>query len=220
MAEQDSVPRSQLRPDRRRGVAAPGPPDAAVPEHGRGGPAPESVGQANASLRHEAEGRLLSTPQGDPLVAPDEPAVRVVALVMVAGLVGLAGWLVAYGWRTFTDVLEGRIPKDVAAYTWPLLALIVLLPPVVRRLWLVARRGVDPESEGEGIEAVESRAFLEAVERHDTLLEAQRLAAEEVGGDLNAESRPEDQASPLYEPTGRGYEARIAAPMKERGDVG
>jgi hypothetical protein len=158
--------------------------------------------------------------QEDPLVAPDEPAVRVVALVMAASLVGLAGWLVAYGWRMFTDVLAGRVSKDVAAYTWPLLALIVLLPPVVRRLWLVARRGVDPESEGEGIEAVESRAFLEAVERHDRLLEAQRLAAEEVGGDLDAESRPEGLSPPPCEPTDRGYEARIAARMKERGDPG
>ena len=68
--------------------------------------------------------------------------------------------------------------------------------------------GVEPDSEDRAIAAAESRAFLEAVERHDRLLEAQRLAAENADGDLNGEH------------TGRGFEAKIATGMKERGDPG
>ena len=110
--------------------------------------------------------------------------------------------------EAFSDVLAGRVPNDMGAFPWLFLTLVVLLSPIIRRLWLVARRGLDPEAEGEVIDAVESRAFLEAVERHDLLLEAQRLAAEKADVDLDGE------------PTDRGFEARIAARMKERGDPG
>lgn len=123
-------------------------------------------------------------------VAHVDVPLRVVALVMAVGLVSFAGWMLWMAWTLFVDGRTGRIQKDLAVLAGSLLLALPLLLVPARRLWLVARRGVDPEPEGEVIDAVESRAFLEAVERHDRLLEAQRLAAEEAGGELNAERRP------------------------------
>jgi hypothetical protein len=152
---------------------------------------------------------------GEGHVAQVAVPLRVVALVMAVGLVGFTGWIMWMAWTLFAEgVMDGT------AIGGFLIALPVLLLPLAGRLWLAARRGVDPEPEGEVVDAVESSAFLEAVERHDRLLEAQRLAAEEAGGVVNAESRPEGPDSRLDEPTDRGDEARIAARMQERGDPG
>jgi hypothetical protein len=80
---------------------------------------------------------------------------------------------------------------------------------MIRRLWRVARSGVDPEPEREVVAAVESQAFLEALERHDRLrLEAQRVTAEEADGVVNAERSPEGRDPRLDEPTDHGYEAK------------
>jgi len=129
---------------------------------------------------------------------------RVLALIMTAGLVGFAGWMVRMAWRMFIEGWTGRVPME-RSLIWSLLVGVFLLLPVSRRLWRVAWSGVDPEPEREVVATVESRALLEAVERHDQLrMEAQRLAEAEAGGALNAERRPEGQAPPLYEPTDRG----------------
>ena len=112
--------------------------------------------------------------EDEPLIASHEPEMRVTALVMAAGLVGFSGWVVVESWKLLVDVLDGRIPRNVATPIWSLLIVVVFLLPFIRRLWLVARRGVDPEDKREGTDAVESRAFLEAVERHDRLLDASR----------------------------------------------
>src|SRR5215213_8166644 len=64
MIEHDSVPSSPVRPDGHPApsIPSPGSSNAPIPGHGRGAPARTSEDQANASLRHEAEGRLLSAP--------------------------------------------------------------------------------------------------------------------------------------------------------------
>ena len=141
-----------------------------------------------------ADDRSLAAPRGevsiDPLTAttvedrpagpPWAPAVedhveqvsaplRVVALVMAVGLAGFAGWVLWMAWSLFADGWTGRAPMEKRWIGGLLIAVPLLLVPA-RRLWLVARRGVDPEPEGEVIGAVESRAFLEAVERHDLRL--------------------------------------------------
>lgn len=114
----------------------------------------------------------------EPLIAPDASAMRVAALVLAAGLTGLGGWIVFYAGSLLIDWLAGRIPKEVATPILLPLALCIFLPSVIRRLWRVARWGVDLTPEN--IEAIESHAFLEAVERHDRLVEARRSAAEGV----------------------------------------
>jgi hypothetical protein len=142
--------------------------------------------------------------QVDPFVAPVDAALRVVAFVVAAGLVVIAVWYVAPAWGMFVDWWAGRAPMDTD-FIWKLLAFAALLLLPIRKLLLAARHGVEPGVERGELAAIESRAFLEAVERHDRLrMEAQRVAAEEAGGGLNRK------------PTGRGYEAGNAARMKER----
>jgi hypothetical protein len=149
--------------------------------------------------------------QVDPFLAPVDAGLRVVAFIVAAGFVGFLGSLLAAAW-VYWDT----------AFIWIFLLFATFLFPLVRRLWLAVRQGVEPglANDRDEIDAIESRAFLEAVERHDRLVEAQRLAAEEAGGVLNAERRPEGQAPPLSESTDRGYETKIAARMEERGDPG
>jgi hypothetical protein len=145
---------------------------------------------------------------------------RVLALVIAAGSFAVVGWLVAHAWWLFTDGLAGRVPMNKSTISTFLLIVVFLLP-MIHRLWRVARSGVDPEPERKVIDAIESRALLEAVERHDRLrMDAQGLVGEEVGGVLNAESRPSSRDPHLDEPTGRGDEARIDARTKERGAPG
>lgn len=112
------------------------------------------------------------------LVASDEPVLRVVAVVLIVLFVGIAGWSVTYAWKLFTDVLAGRALKDVAVFIWLFLSLLVFFPPIIRRLYRVARWGADRTK------TIESRAFLEALERHDRELEAQRLTAEGIRDEL------------------------------------
>jgi hypothetical protein len=143
---------------------------------------------------------------------------RVLALVIAAGSFAVVGWLVAHAWWLFTDGLAGRVPMDKSTISTFLLIVVFLLP-MIHRLCRVALRGVDPEPERKVIDAVESRALLEAVERHDLLLEAQRLAAEEERV-LNAERAPKAGTRAATSPPTAADEARIAARMKERGDPG
>jgi len=151
----------------------------------------------------------------DHFVARIDVALRVVALVVAAGLTGMAVWLVAFAWRLFADQWAGRVPMDTS-FIWIILSLAALYP-VIRKMWLTARRGVNPALDAAEVAAVESRAFLEAVERHDLLrVEAQKQAAAEVGGALETERRP--GARELDEPGDRDYESRIANRMKERGE--
>jgi hypothetical protein len=144
----------------------------------------------------------LAPARGEDHVVHVAVPLRVVALVMAVGLVGFTGWIMWMTWTLFAEGVIGRI--RIGGF---LIAVPVLFLPLARRLWLAARRGVDPEPEGEVIDAVESRAFLETMERHDRLLEAQRLSAEEAGGDVRAERRPEAQDSRPDEPTDRDDES-------------
>jgi hypothetical protein len=182
----------------------------------------------SSGLRGTADDRPPETPSEPPPLAPlqrdhfvanVDTSLRVIAFVAAAGLTGIAGWALASAWRRIADGLAGREPMDISAIATVLLLIAVLLP-AIHRLWRSVRHGVKPKLDAAEIAAIESRTFLEAVERHDRLLEAQRLAAEEVGGVLKAERRSEGRDSRLDEPTDRGYEARSAARMKERGDPG
>jgi hypothetical protein len=141
--------------------------------------------------------------------------IRVLALVMAAGLVGSAVWIGVLGWPLIADLWAGRAPGfiSLAEYLLPFLPLPLLLS---YRLLRVAR-GLDTPLRERDMAEFESRAFLEAVERHDRLrMEAQRLTAEEAGGVVDqGGGKPR-----LDEPTDCGYEAKIAARMKERGDPG
>jgi hypothetical protein len=73
------------------------------------------------------------------------------AAVAIGSLVALAAW----GWHAFT----GYLP-----YFAPLAAACVLLAP---KLWRAAETGVDLRAEAAAKEAVESRAFRDAVDRLD-----------------------------------------------------
>jgi len=164
--------------------------------------------------RESSEPLPLAPLERDHFVAHVDVALRVVALVVLAGLTGMAGWMVVFAWRHLAE------QRTDISYIWVILSLAALCP-MIRKMWLTARRGVAPALDAKEIAAVESRAFLEAVERHDLLrTDAQRRAAEEAGGVVNAERRPEARDSRLDEPIDRGDEARIAARMKERGDPG
>jgi hypothetical protein len=164
--------------------------------------------------RGPAEPPLAPSRSDDYVVRVATP-LRVVALVMAAGLVGFAGWMVMMAWTMFTEGWAGQVPIDPLTI-WALLIGVPFLLVVSRRLWRVARSGVDPEPEREVVDAVESRAFVEAVERHDRLrMEAQRLAAEEAGGVVNAERRPEARDPRLDGPS--DVADRIAARVKEGG---
>jgi hypothetical protein len=157
---------------------------------------------AAAVERGRAESPLAPSRSDDHVVRVATP-LRVVALVMAAGLVGFAGWMVMMAWTMFTEGWAGRVPMD-KPIIWSLLIGVPFLLAVSRRLWRVARSGIDPEPEREVAAAVESRALLEAVERHDRLrMEAQRLAEEEAGGAVNAERHPEARAPRLDEPGDR-----------------
>ena len=222
MIEHDSVPRSPVRPGSRPGSlqAAPGPSNAPVPEHGRGTPAQTAEDQANASLRHETEGRLLSAP------------LRVLVCVLAVCLFGLvvrvlldmALALVTEGWGGL-EYMRGML--------WEMLIGVPLfLFFTYQWLWRRGWTGVDETAEREA-EAFESRAFLEALERHDRLL-AEAQAGAEGEGQSDPASRPEesgdehvDESTDRYESAARRYElaaqrhaAAVAARMKERGDPG
>jgi len=164
--------------------------------------------------RESSEPLPLAPLERDHFVAHVDVALRVVALVVLAGLTGMAGWMVVFAWRHLAE------QRTDISYIWVILSLAALCP-MIRKMWLTARRGVAPALDAKEIAAAESRAFLEAVERHDLLrTDAQRRAAEEAGSVVNAERRPEARDSRLDEPIDRGDEARIAARMKERGDPG
>jgi hypothetical protein len=138
----------------------------------------------------------------DHFVAHVDVALRVVSLVVAAGLTGFAGWLVTIAWRLVADAWAGRAPMD-GSFIGIILCLAAFLP-MIRKTWLTARRGVEPAVERKEIAAIESRAFLEAVERHDRLRMDERLAAEEAGGVVNAQRRPEARDPRLDEPSDRG----------------
>ena len=164
--------------------------------------------------RESSEPLPLAPLERDHFVAHVDVALRGVALVVLAGLTGMAGWMVVFAWRHLAE------QRTDISYIWVILSLAALCP-MIRKMWLNARRGVAPALDAKEIAAAESRAFLEAVERHDLLrTDAQRRAAEEAGGVVNAERRPEARDSCLDEPIDRGDEARIAALTKERGDPG
>jgi hypothetical protein len=94
---------------------------------------------------------------------------------------------------------------------------------LVPRLWRSRHRHVDPVTgKDPAIEATESRAMREALERYDRLLsEAQTVSGLEAGGESHPTRLPDEiKDLRFYEPTDRGYEAKIAARMKERGDPG
>jgi hypothetical protein len=171
------------------------------------------------AARDPSEPPPLAPLEPDHFVARVDVALRVVALVVLAGLTGFAGWLVTLAWKMVADAWAGRVPLDTS-----LLGIILCLAafcPVIRKMWLAARRGVEPAVERKEIAAIESRAFLEAVERHDRLrMDAQRLAAEEAGGVVHAERREEAEDPRLDEPSDRGEQARIADRMNEREDPG
>lgn len=111
------------------------------------------------------------------LVPSDEPGIRVLALVAAVSLVGAVGGLMAYAWQLFAAGAAGRVSKEMVVSICLFLSAVVLLPGI-RRLWRIARRGV--RAAPGSIETTESRAFVEAVERYDRQLEAQRLAADEI----------------------------------------
>ncbi|MFL5385685.1 MAG: hypothetical protein ACJ8GN_24480 [Longimicrobiaceae bacterium] len=158
-----------------------------------------SVGSTvSPAERHSSEPPPLApVQQENSFVAPVDAALRVGAFIVAAGIVGLGAW-----WL-FADWVAGA-PMS-ASSIWFFLFWVAFSFPVIRELWLVASQGFD---RGPDAAETESRAFLEAVDRHDRLLEAQRLAAEKADGDLNGE------------PADRGSEAKIGARMKERGDPG
>ena len=138
--------------------------------------------------RDPSEPPPLAPLESDHFVARVDEALRVVAFVVAVGLTGFAGWMVSLAWGRVADAWAGREPLDTS-FIGMLLCLAAFFP-LIRKMWLTARRGVEPAVERKEIAAIESRAFLEAVERHDRLLEAQRLA-EEPGGVVNAERPPE-----------------------------
>ena len=189
-------------------------PRATVDDRPSGAPE-DRLGSVDGSTVSPAERDASEPPpttqQEDPFLAPVDAGLRVVALIVAVGFVGFLGSLLAAAW-VYWDT----------AFIWVFSVFATFLFPLLRRLWLAARQGVEPglANDRDEIDAIESRAFLEAVERHDRLVEARRLAAEEAGGVLNAECRPEGQAPPLSESTDRGCETKIAARMKERGDPG
>ena len=155
-----------------------------TPDEGRSTVVGSTMGPA---VRDPAESPLAPS-RPDDHVAQVAVPLRGVALVMAAGLVGFAGWMVWMAWRGFIEGWTGRVPMDGSMIGAFLLALPFLLVPA-RRLWLVARRGGDPEPEAEVVGAVESRAFLEAVERHDRLLaERQAVGGAEGGGESDLTS--------------------------------
>jgi hypothetical protein len=78
---------------------------------------------------------------------------RVVALVMVVGLFGFAGWMLGLAWTHASDAWAGLVDLD------PQLIVLLLVPLpflmiIARRLWLVARSGEDLGPEDEVIAAV------------------------------------------------------------------
>ena len=75
-------------------------------------------------------------------------------------------------------LIQFWLAMPLALYGTLMILLLATLCPVIRKMWRTARRGVKPALDAAEIASTESRAFLEAVERHDHLLEAQRLAAE------------------------------------------
>jgi hypothetical protein len=92
-----------------------------------------------------------------------------------------------------------------------------------RLMWRAVRTGVDPPSEDRAIAAAETRAMLQALERHDLLLgETWTVAGARPGGESSDPTSDTEgiKDERFYEPTDRGYEAKIAARMKERGDPG
>jgi len=119
--------------------------------------------------------------QVDPFVAPVDAALRVVAFLVAAGLIGI---VVAYAWVLFADWWAGRASLDLDLLLLVLFFIALPLFPLIRRLLLTTVRGFD---RGPDAAEIESRAFLEAVERHDRLLEAQRLATEKADGAVDAE---------------------------------
>jgi hypothetical protein len=152
--------------------------------------------------RDPAEPPPLAPLEPDHFVARVDVALRVVSLVVAAGLTGFAGWLVTLAWRLVADAWAGRTPMDLS-FIGIILCLAAFIP-MIRKMWLTARRGVEPAVERKEIAAIESRAFLEAVERHDRLRMDERLAAEEAGGVVNVERRPEARDPRLDEPSDRG----------------
>ena len=89
-------------------------------------------------------------------------------------------------------------------------------------LWRSRRGHVDPVTgKDRAIEATESRAMLQALEHHDRLLaEARVVGRVESSGEPGPTRRPDEIEVERSEPTDRGFEAKIAARMKERGDPG
>jgi hypothetical protein len=128
-------------------------------------------------LERPSEPPPLAPLQRDHFVANVDASLRVIAFCTAAGLTGIAGWALAYAWRLFA-----RDPMDLSAISTVLLVAAVLLP-VIWKMWRAVRHGVKPKLHAAEIAAVESRAFLEAVERHDRLrIEAKKLAAEKADG--------------------------------------
>jgi hypothetical protein len=130
--------------------------------------------------------------------------------------------LITEGWGG----LEG-----VRAMFWTLLFSVPFILFTSYRLWRMGWTGVGQTAEREA-EALESRAFLEALERHDRLrMEAQ--AGAEGEGESDPVSHPEESgdervdesaadryesAARRYEFAAHRYEAAVAARMTERGD--
>jgi hypothetical protein len=186
--------------------------------HGRGAPAQTSGDQANASLRHEAEGRLLSAP------------LRVLVCVLAVSLFGLAGRVLFD--IALTLITEGRGGLE---YMRGMLWEILLGVPIVlfisyHWLWRMGWTGVDRTAEREA-EAFESRAILEALERHDRLLAEAQAGGEGESGPV---SRPEgsggervdeaaagryESAARRYELAAQRHEAAVDARVKERGEA-
>jgi hypothetical protein len=148
--------------------------------------------------RDPSEAPPLAPVEVDPFVAPVDAALRVVAFLVAAGIIGI---VVATAWIPFADWWAGRAPLDLNFISLTLFLLALPLLPLVRRLLRVAIQSFEREP---GAAEIESRAFLEAVERHDRLrMEAQKLTMETAGGGLDTECRPERQAPPLHEPRSR-----------------
>lgn len=158
----------------------------------RSSPAPRESGviidrMTSAAVEGGPAEPSLGPSRGGDHVKPVAMPLRVLALVMATAPIGLAGWILWFVYTELPDEWAG-LPRhwgDISVFLLVCLFIIALLY-LASRLYAVARSGVEPRSEHEVMEAVASRAFIEAVERYDRQLEAQRLAAEEAGGGLNA----------------------------------
>ena len=89
-------------------------------------------------------------------------------------------------------------------------------------MWRAAEGGIDLFT-GENFEksAVERRALAAALEQYDRELAKARPVAGAEPGNPDSPLLPGERVDGrVHEPADRGYEARIAARMKERGDPG